>query len=954
MWFGTQDGLNRFDGTKYIVFNSNNFDKSRAIIGSDVYDLAIDSSESNLWVLTAYGGLSKIEIRSGKVKEVYPLNNLMNTSQSLWLKCMFVKSNYIFIGSDEGLVICFNTITGKVENYFDCVNSYKIKGSVDKIYVDNRDRIWLFITGFTVIVTDRSGKKLKKISLSNRFDHITDPLKFNDYAATGTHILAATSRGIIPLSIDRTSVDTTILSWKYLTNTTANNNWNAISWAGDTVITVGSKGLYNILLSQLQYQRLLISRVYEDKDWILLTESIFRNKNTVWLGSQYGAGCIKNINTPFSGFYSSMDGSNLKIQHANTLAPYSDSSILVCSDNGLHLVNMNQGQIKPVFNNDIYYSAFKGPNDYIIGSGVYTGIHLANQNGKEVLLESVFPELSVIQRDLLISSIKFNDTLYLLASQNKRGLYLWNTERRSVSIINDSTKPVSLKNNIINRLYLDHLNNVCIVGDNYLSIFQPNSNTIQHINLVNPIDHKQLSINMDVCELNNKYWLATYGWGIIRLSNKYQIEKIYSIKDGLNNTGVYKIFPLNDKNIIVSSNNGLSVLNVETSKIYNYFEEDGLQSSSFEETSGCITKDFICLGGISGFTKIDPVKLKINAKSPLFYFTSIQVDKAANNTIVKTEISDLTIKSYTIPNTWLQTNISFVGLNYTNPNRVTYQYRIIERDTSWIDLGTQNFVNLIGLAPGTYTLEVKAANEDGYWSPVKQLILTFEPKWYQTWLFYTLLTITIAAILYAFFRYRINQIRKQHQIRKDIASDLHDDIGSSLNTVKIFTHLAKKEQDKEPYLNEIESSLTSATTGLRDMLWVLEDSQDTAFELVERIRKFALPVLEANNIRLDTRIEAGEHKALSKAEKKNLYLIAKESINNSIKYADCKNIFLHVHQANGKIVVSIQDDGKGFDTDKQFEGNGLKNIRERARQIHYTIEISSRPQMGTLVKVVKK
>ena len=99
------------------------------------------------------------------------------------------------------------------------------------------------------------------------------------------------------------------------------------------------------------------------------------------------------------------------------------------------------------------------------------------------------------------------------------------------------------------------------------------------------------------------------------------------------------------------------------------------------------------------------------------------------------------------------------------------------------------------------------------------------------------------------------QIKKQQQIRKDIASDLHDDIGSTLNTLKIFAHLAKKEPDKEEHLDQVEHSLTQASLGLRDMIWVLDDTKDSVYELMERIKKYALPVCQVNGIHFEGNIK---------------------------------------------------------------------------------------------------
>ena len=286
---------------------------------------------------------------------------------------------------------------------------------------------------------------------------------------------------------------------------------------------------------------------------------------------------------------------------------------------------------------------------------------------------------------------------------------------------------------------------------------------------------------------------------------------------------------------------------------------------------------------------------------------------------------------------------------------MVYAYRIPERDTGWIETGNNNFVNLIGLPHGQYTVEVKAANEFRQWSDPKRLLLRIEPKWYQTIFFNVFLVFCIAGILYAFYRYRISQLNKQQQIRKAIASDLHDDIGSTLNSVKIFTHLAETAPDNRQYLQQIGDALKQASAGLRDMIWVLDDTHDTVEELVDRLNQFAKPVTEASGILLRFDIDKSVAKtALGKTEKRNLLLIAKEAINNSIKYAACKNILVSFSRQQGKLTMTIRDDGNGFELNAITPGNGLRNMQERAQQIHYMLAIDAIEGNGTLITVAAK
>lgn len=946
MWLATQDGLNRFDGTQYVIFNSSSVDKNHILTGTDVYDLAIDPGGEYLWVLTAYGGLSKIELRSCRVVSTHPIQLTLPTPKVLWLKCMSVKGAHIFIGTNEGYYIRFNTATAQIDQITLCTASFHAGGAIDKIYAGNNN-VWLFISGTGIVLLDQEGNKhISTTPLPN--------LTINDLSAGNGLLFAASSNGILSFSLKTGVIDSTNSQGRYLYRLTKGNNWQALHYTNDTLLATGIKGCWSIDIARRQYTRIVCSRHYEDKDWILLTTSILKTGRSVWLGTQYGAGCIRDIYTPFVAFNTSMDGSGLNIRHSNMLSTHNDSTIIVCADDGTYLVNHSTGKFQRIFSDDVFYSAFKAPGNYIIASGVNSGLHIADPNGRAVSLGTVFPELLPFQKDILISATRYNDSLYFLASQNQKGIYRWNIRLKQVTVIDTGTRPIQLTSSIINRLYTDSDHKLWVVGDNYISIIDPLVQTIRTVKPQAPQSKKELSIIMDMCELAGSYWLAVYGIGIVQLNRDLTIRHMYSTREGLNNTGVYKIFPLNSSALLVSSNNGLSVLNTRTGVFKNYFEQDGLQSSSFEETSGAGMNDYIFMGGTNGFTRIDIKKFSINTEPPVTYFTNIRIHKTVKAVNSSTDTMNAELNELEIPSSWVQANISFAGIHFANPDKVTYAYRIPQQDTNWIDNGSQHFITLMGLNPGAYTLELRSANEDGYWSAVKKLTLVIKPKWFQTTWFKLLVFLLVAGLMYALYRYRLYQLYKQHLIRKNIASDLHDDIGSTLNTVKIFTHLAKKDVKDFNNLNQIELALTEASTGLRDMIWILDDAGDTVYDLLERIKKYAVPVTVANSVHLQcNNDEKCRHLVLSKNEKRNLLMIAKETINNSLKYAQCKNITINIELKKGLLSMSINDDGQGFITSSHTDGNGLGNIYFRARQIGYTASIESSPGKGTYVKVAR-
>ncbi len=213
----------------------------------------------------------------------------------------------------------------------------------------------------------------------------------------------------------------------------------------------------------------------------------------------------------------------------------------------------------------------------------------------------------------------------------------------------------------------------------------------------------------------------------------------------------------------------------------------------------------------------------------------------------------------------------------------------------------------------------------------------------------------LAGLFYALYRYRIAQYRKQQQIRREIANDLHDDLGSTLTTVKMLTQVARRSAEKRNHFDQIEHSITTASSGLRDMIWVLDDAKDSLRDFIDRLGTILLPVATAKNIHLDFKIEPElDDWRLTKAEKRNLLMVIKEAVNNSVKYSDRCNIRMHACLESKKVSLSINDDGKGFDPAAVSDGNGLKNIRYRARQIHYSVRIASKPGVGTEIHLLKE
>jgi signal transduction histidine kinase len=192
-------------------------------------------------------------------------------------------------------------------------------------------------------------------------------------------------------------------------------------------------------------------------------------------------------------------------------------------------------------------------------------------------------------------------------------------------------------------------------------------------------------------------------------------------------------------------------------------------------------------------------------------------------------------------------------------------------------------------------------------------------------------------------------------VRNKIASDLHDDIGSTLSSIAIYSELANEEVNGKSskatsLLLSINENARITIDSMSDIVWAINSKNDRFENILRRMRTFATEILEAKNI--DFRFEASSALSglkLSMEKRKNLYLIFKETINNVAKYSQSKNCSIKLW-LEGKILnMEISDDGHGFDMNEYSAGNGLLNMKRRGEEMHGQFNIQSAKGSGTKI-----
>lgn len=283
-----------------------------------------------------------------------------------------------------------------------------------------------------------------------------------------------------------------------------------------------------------------------------------------------------------------------------------------------------------------------------------------------------------------------------------------------------------------------------------------------------------------------------------------------------------------------------------------------------------------------------------------------------------------------------------------------YRIRPSETYSAWIELGPGCTLQLPQLPGGNYTLELRSLQQG---SAGLRLELSVEQPFWRLWWFWVAVILYVALLvgigLYFFSLYNIRQKLKLHDIRNQIAADLHDEVGSNLNSIAIFAELLRQKSTPEqlPILDRITNNSVESVQLMQDTVWALQVHNDDPSRLLEKMRSFASEILTAKGIELmfENRFEAQPSHRLTMAQRKNAYLVFKEVVNNAVKHSGASRVRCRVWSDEGLLHIELNDNGQGFDTNQVSEGNGIKNYALRCQEESIWVRLDSSPQQGTTV-----
>jgi signal transduction histidine kinase/ligand-binding sensor domain-containing protein len=301
--------------------------------------------------------------------------------------------------------------------------------------------------------------------------------------------------------------------------------------------------------------------------------------------------------------------------------------------------------------------------------------------------------------------------------------------------------------------------------------------------------------------------------------------------------------------------------------------------------------------------------------------------------------------------------ISLAALVYPESEKNTWYYRCNKPDTS-LRVASNGEIVLNNLPPDTYELTIYSVNNEGVRSlQAKKLWLMIHKPFYNTWWFYSILFLLLVLGIYLPFAYRKAQRERLIKIRNQISRDLHDELGSNVSSIHIMAGmlLNKQKNDDDQALRNISKYSVQISDTINDIIWNINPKFDSVDELIKKMVRYASESLDAARINYKVHVP---HTLVSveidNDLKYHIYLLFKEAVNNAAKHSAASLVSISIDFTDRVFSFSVKDNGLGFHTDETEKGNGLYNMRSRAKEIKALFTITSAPNEGTDIHLTVK
>lgn len=461
-----------------------------------------------------------------------------------------------------------------------------------------------------------------------------------------------------------------------------------------------------------------------------------------------------------------------------------------------------------------------------------------------------------------------------------------------------------------------------------------------------------------------RFWISTGSNGLLHWERNGGVLRRWSREQGMPSNTVHAAYPDRDGHVWMPTESGIARLDSRSGIITSYGTQDGITHHEFNRISHTRLIDGrLCFGGLNGITVFDP--LLVNASSvvldhPLVMTRFEQFDADSGHVVDRSFELERTGRIVVRPgDRALRLDVAL--LTFDGPGRLRYAWRIEDRQTHWNEQVSPTI--LPGDLPyGHWKIRVRGCDASGHWS-MQELVYDLEvvPPWYQRWWVLAAALLLLAGLLVLLFRLRLRRQLEVLHIRDRIAMDLHDEVGGTLSRLALMADTANAmdpsiRPETRKLLDRISASSSAALEAMNDIVWAVRADDDSGEGLVARMRNTAAQACGSigATLHFDADPEL-ERTRLSITQRRDLYLLYKEAVNNAIKHAACSVLRVEVALDGRELQLAVVDNGKGFDPEgvhdmERTSGQGLANMRTRAQALGGALQVHSALHTGTRVE----
>jgi ligand-binding sensor domain-containing protein len=949
VWIGTQDGLNRFDGRRVKIFSGQSPVPMR-ISGNDILSIEEDSARGMIWVGSS-GGLDAIDVFSCEVIKSYKVGTTIGEAEVPSITSLKLSLNALIIGSQNG-VFTFNWKQNnlkEIETYpkDNKANQSEFHKLVERIERDITGNIWICQPniGITLLPANQKGKNVyhsSKLFGDTSFNY----QKFSFFSELTANKFGVIYRG--SFFILENLLDTIKLT-RYVnpTNSLPGNLTGGINTIDGRPLLYSANKFFRLNIHTGEIHFVTGNDISQnDKKLQGIRCGLVDTQKNLWIATDAGIflGRLPTINL-VENLHADKSGKN-SLDRIFSIFHHKDN-LWIGTQNNLITIDRRTNKWRSLDSGGYFYFIDSFRTNSLIISGTKGTSLFINRTKKR--LSSVYKELLPLENEELNSFCTVADSLYFFGTGNAKGVFVWNVNTHQLLTLDRFIDNGKLLSKRVRKIFKDSKNRIWILSDNSISIIDVSKRKLESKRIYLPNSNEVASVFMDIQEVGDTFWIAAYGKGILKLNESGGLVEFISSGRELSNVGLYRLLKLSDNNLLSTSNDGLFHINTKTDRIIKINKEDGLQTNAYEEGAAYSSNNLYIVGGLDGMSIIDESFFSGFDNDARLYIDDAKI------TMQGFEVRKSLLREHQIelPPYYQEVTFTISMLEYSFPNAKRFEYKLSPKQDDWVALDNKNNISFVGLPPGEYSLFARSISLGRTINVINGIKIMVLPKWYQTTWFYLLCLLTAAAISYALYRYRLVQLQKEFRFKEKIAADLHDDLGSTITGIKMFTELGVATGSPQ-YYAPVKQGLTDAALAIREMIWVLDNNTNTAAEILKKLEQNSSALLREKGIAFELNYDAAlERMPLKTDEKRDLYLLLKEFVNNSVKYAACSRISLNGAVKGNQIQLTISDNGKGFDLTKVNRGNGIFNMETRAKRCNFILTWNTAPGEGTMLVMTR-